>query len=399
MASTAIKNEEGKKEYFDPPDVLEAKVEQLALWIQESSHFIAFTGAGISTSAGIQDFRSGYNTVLQTGPGVWEKQAQKKKSTKPVVRKEMIKALPSPTHMAFVQLERAGFLKFLVSQNIDGLHRKSGVPPSGLSELHGNTNLEKCKKCRKEYMRDFRTRNNPKVHEHDTGRMCDNPACRGKLHDTIINFGENLDSTVMNRAFENAAMADLCLAMGSSLRVTPAADIPELTSRRGKLVIVNLQKTPLDDSAHLVIHAFCDTVMGMVMEKLGLPVPEFRLTRRLKISKILEAPRGCKEMSECLYFQGIDVDRCPFSLFPQIEVRKKNVSHKLRREPMKVYEKKFQGAYTVIMHFQRHYSEPSLSVDIVPERIPVGGFLVLTMDYNPFTKTWGEVQRSVNNSN
>lgn len=75
MADTAIKTEEEKKEYFDEPDVLEEKIETLALWIKSSDHFIAFTGAGISTSTGIPDFRSGINTVLETGPGAWEKAA------------------------------------------------------------------------------------------------------------------------------------------------------------------------------------------------------------------------------------------------------------------------------------------------------------------------------------
>ena len=73
--STAHKTDEEKKEYFDSPEELELKIEQLATWIKESSHFIAFTGAGISTSAGIPDFRSGKDTVLKTGPGAWEKKA------------------------------------------------------------------------------------------------------------------------------------------------------------------------------------------------------------------------------------------------------------------------------------------------------------------------------------
>ena len=72
MASTAIKSEQDKKEYFDSPAELNAKVEQLAMEILSSEHFVAFTGAGLSTSAGIPDYRSGVNTVLNTGPGCWE---------------------------------------------------------------------------------------------------------------------------------------------------------------------------------------------------------------------------------------------------------------------------------------------------------------------------------------
>lgn len=71
--STAHKTDEEKKEYFDSPEVLEQKVEILAQMVISSKHFVTFTGAGISTSTGIPDFRSGINTVLKTGPGAWEK--------------------------------------------------------------------------------------------------------------------------------------------------------------------------------------------------------------------------------------------------------------------------------------------------------------------------------------
>ena len=75
MASTAIKTEEAKKEYFDSPQVLDKKVTQLAQWILESKHFTSFTGAGISTASGIPDYRSGASTCLPTGAGCWEKAA------------------------------------------------------------------------------------------------------------------------------------------------------------------------------------------------------------------------------------------------------------------------------------------------------------------------------------
>ena len=77
MASTAIKTEEEKKEFFDDPETLDAKVTQLAEWVRESQNMSVFTGAGISTSTGIPDYRSGYGTVLETGPGCWEKAARK----------------------------------------------------------------------------------------------------------------------------------------------------------------------------------------------------------------------------------------------------------------------------------------------------------------------------------
>lgn len=77
MAHTAHKTEEEKKEYFDEPDILEMKVGMLVEMVLTSSHFVAFTGAGISTASGIPDYRSGFNTVLETGPGGWETAANK----------------------------------------------------------------------------------------------------------------------------------------------------------------------------------------------------------------------------------------------------------------------------------------------------------------------------------
>jgi len=105
--------------------------------------------------------------------------------------------------MMLVELTEKNHLKFIVSQNVDGLHRKSGIPPANLAELHGNTNLEVCEQCGAEYMRDFRVRNAQKVHDHRTGRKCDNANCGGHLKDTIINFNENLNENILELGFQN----------------------------------------------------------------------------------------------------------------------------------------------------------------------------------------------------
>ncbi len=187
--------------------------------------------------------------------------------------------------MALLELQNKNLLKFLISQNTDGLHRRSGFPPEKLAELHGNTNLEICNKCSKNYLRDYRVRTAQKVHEHKTGRKCQ---CGGDLEDSIINFGENLPEKAMNEGFAHSYEADLCLCMGSSLRVTPAANMPEIVGKNKKnkknLVIVNLQKTPLDNLATMVIHAFTDTVMEKLMEKLKIQIPAFILQRYVEIS-------------------------------------------------------------------------------------------------------------------
>ena len=176
--------------------------------------------------------------------------------------------------MAMVELTEKNHLKFIVSQNVDGLHRKSGIPPENLSELHGNTNLELCENCGREHMRDMRVRTAKQVHEHKTGRKCDTPSCNGDLKDTIINFGENLNENILELGFQNCQTADLCVVMGSSLRVTPAADMPKATAENGgNLVIINLQKTPLDNYATLCIYGKCDDVMELLMEKLDYQIP------------------------------------------------------------------------------------------------------------------------------
>lgn len=143
--------------------------------------------------------------------------------------------------MAMVKLMELGYLKHIISQNVDGLHRKSGIPEGQISEVHGNTNQEICMKCKKDYMRDFRTRNAQKVKEHKTGRKCDNTSCNGDLMDTIINFGENLNEKIMDDGWNHGNSSDLMLCLGSSLRVTPACNMAEATADNGgKLVIVNL---------------------------------------------------------------------------------------------------------------------------------------------------------------
>lgn len=387
--TSAHKSEVEKKEYFDSPEELEQKIDLLADWVRNSSHFIAFTGAGISTSTGIPDYRSGYGTVLETGPGAWERKAHNgKKPTNPTKRVPMEKAIPSKSHMAFVKLNQENILKFVASQNTDGLHRRSGIPPENLAELHGNTNLEICKRCQKEYMRDYGVRTNPIVNLHETGDKCDDIDCGGDLCDTIINFGENLNQAILSKAFENAEKADLCLAMGSSLRVTPAAHIPEMVGKNGKLVIVNLQKTPLDKNAALVIHAFCDTVMEKLMERLGVGIPEFRLTRRLKISKLHEKESSSNTTKECLHFQGIDSNGDPYTLFTKIGILSDGRQIELTKEPMKLLSNKFDRVLEIDLYFQGHYGERRLEVFFNPEQLEIGSSITYVMVFNPFIKEW-----------
>jgi len=299
MAGTAHSDDEDVKEHFDDEDVLEKKIKELARLIKRSKHLVAFTGAGISTSAGIPDFR---------GPeGKWTRQAKGLGSKKGV---SPIRALPTKTHMSLVQLARVGKLKWLISQNCDGLHVRSGFPQNRISELHGNSNIEICEVCGQRYFRDFKCRRVEKKvkgkrrwqrRDHFTGRFCVRQNCDGRLLNSTIDFGQTLPDAPLANAKKHSKEADLHIALGSSLRVTPAADCPEWTAKKGgDLVIVNLQTTPLDIDAIDHIFAKTDEVMERVMKLLGFEIPPFRLLRKVIV--------GCDPSTGVIYCRGADVD-------------------------------------------------------------------------------------------
>ncbi len=224
--------------------------------------------------------------------------------------------------------------------------------------------MEWCAKCKRRYLRDFRTRNNPKVHSHETGRKCDNPECRGPLNDSIINFGENLPEKELTNGFLNSKKADLCLSMGSSLRVTPAADMPlEVAERGKKLVIVNLQATPLDKVAALRINGDCDTVMTKLMGKLGLEIPPFILQRYVRVVKKEEA-KGTK-----LIIEGTDLKGNPYSIFPSVSIAlgtaKDAKRINIKGHPyLFTIPDKWSGTIVVTFLFQGHYGEKPLELKI-----------------------------------
>ncbi|KAG9448560.1 hypothetical protein H6P81_008525 [Aristolochia fimbriata] len=253
----------GMNEIFDSPDVLQQKIEELAMIIQKSKHLVAFTGAGISTSCGIPDFR---------GPkGVWTLQREGKGV--PEASLPFHRAMPSLTHMALVELEKAGILKFVISQNVDSLHLRSGIPREKLSELHGNSFREICPSCGAEYLRDFEVET---IGMKETSRRCSNDKCDTKLIDTVLDWEDALPPKEMNPAEKHCKMADVVLCLGTSLQITPACNLPlRCIHGGGKLVIVNLQPTPKDKKASLVIHGLVDKVIEGVMRLLNLQIPPY----------------------------------------------------------------------------------------------------------------------------
>ncbi|KAK9077410.1 hypothetical protein SSX86_005747 [Deinandra increscens subsp. villosa] len=252
----------GMSEIFDTEDVLQQKITRLAKMIKKSKHLVAFTGAGISTSCGIPDFR---------GPkGVWTLQREGKGV--PEASLPFHRAAPSVTHMALVELERAGILKFVISQNVDSLHLRSGIPRHKLSELHGNSFREVCPTCGTEYVRDFEVET---IGLKETSRRCD-PKCGAKLRDSVLDWEDELPPKEMNAAEKHCRAADIVLCLGTSLQITPACNLPLKCIRNGgKIVIVNLQQTPKDNKASLVIRGFVDKVMAEVLQLLKMPISPY----------------------------------------------------------------------------------------------------------------------------
>uniref|UniRef100_A0A6Q2ZAU9 NAD-dependent protein deacylase sirtuin-6 n=1 Tax=Esox lucius TaxID=8010 RepID=A0A6Q2ZAU9_ESOLU len=258
----------GLPESFDSKDELREKVEALAQLIRNSQYLVVHSGAGISTSSGIPDFR---------GPkGVW---TMEERGESPHFDTTFEEARPSLTHMALLGLQRAGHLKYLISQNVDGLHVRSGFPRDLLSELHGNMFVEECEKCGRQYVRD-------KVIGvmglKPTGKYCEEVrgrglrACRGKLISTILDWEDALPDKDLNRAEDASRRADLALTLGTSLQIKPSGDLPLVTKRKGgKVVIINLQPTKHDKHAHLRINGYVDEVMSQLMGLLGLAIPKW----------------------------------------------------------------------------------------------------------------------------
>lgn len=295
MAHSAHETEEKVKEHYDSAEEVERKCQLLAKMIKESKHMVAFTGAGISTSAGIPDFR---------GPtGTWTRKA---KGLKPLKGTSSLSAHPTATHMSLVKLEQEGVLKYLISQNCDGLHVRSGFNQSKLSELHGNGNKTICELCGQSYFYDAKcpVKKDFARFKRDrwTGKYCLHNDCGGRQLKTTICFGQDLPDEPLRLAEDHSEKADFHLALGSSLTVTPAADCPQTTAWKddGKLVIINLQVTPLTKDAEFQIYAKTDDVMKRVMELLQYEIPSFRLRRKLVC--------GVEPNGKGLYVRGVDAD-------------------------------------------------------------------------------------------
>jgi NAD-dependent deacetylase len=234
--------------------------------INAAARIVVFTGAGISTESGIPDFRS--------PGGIWTKQTpidfsdfmrsdQARRETwrrrfamEPILRE----SAPNRGHRAVAELIRSGKAAAVVTQNIDGLHQDSGIPDDKVIELHGNTTYAHCLDCGSRYEIDAL-----RIH-FEQDQIVPHCACGGWVKTATISFGQTMPLNEMRRAERETLLADLFIAIGSSLVVYPAAGFPELAKRNGSsLVILNLQQTGLDDIADLVLNRPIGETLGEVV--------------------------------------------------------------------------------------------------------------------------------------
>jgi NAD-dependent deacetylase len=232
-------------------------IETVASLIRDARSVVVLTGAGISTESGIPDFR---------GPqGVWTKNPGAEKlstlshymgsrearveSWRNRVGNPMFSAEPNAGHRALVDLERKGHLDLLVTQNVDGLHLKAGTSRDRLVEIHGTVHEYVCMACGD---RGPMPEALARVEAGEDDPPC--VQCGGILKSATISFGQNLVAEDLARSQRAAGRCDLFIAIGTSLTVYPAADLPREALLNGaRLVVMNAQETPYDTHAVVVV--------------------------------------------------------------------------------------------------------------------------------------------------
>ena len=232
--------------------------ERLQQWIQDSDNIVFFGGAGVSTESGIPDFRSVdglYNQKYDQPPETILSHTYFVQNTEEFYRFYRDKMLcldakPNAAHLKLAELERAGKLKAVVTQNIDGLHQLAGSQT--VYELHGSVHRNYCAKCRAFYGVDFIAKGKGVPH-------C--PACGGLVKPDVVLYEEGLDQDTIEGAVRAIAKADVLIIGGTSLVVYPAAGLVNYY-RGNKLVLINRDPTPYDGQADLVIHDSIGKVLG-----------------------------------------------------------------------------------------------------------------------------------------
>lgn len=253
------------------PEIDEALLDEAAAAIAEAKRFVVFTGAGVSTESGIPDFRGPDGIWKKIDPSIFEfsryvrDSEVRKLSWRMRLEHGGFQAKPNASHFAIAGLESKTAFEALITQNIDGLHHAAGSSPEKILEIHGTMKEVKCLSCRRRWPTE-EILERVRAGEEDPACV----ECGGILKTATISFGENLDPYVLERCQAAALSCDVFLVAGSSLVVYPAAALPQIAKEAGAtLIIVNLEETPLDPIADLVIHGKTGHILPEVEKRVG----------------------------------------------------------------------------------------------------------------------------------
>jgi len=244
-------------------------IHRAAQHLRTATHAIALTGAGISTPSGIADFRS-------AGTGLWEQTNPMEVATIYAFRQNPARffnwiqplaasirqARPNTAHAALAHMEQTGIIHLVITQNIDGLHQRAGS--TQVAEVHGHVREATCMSC---YLVVPSESYQAPVIANGAVPHC--PHCNGVLKPNVTLFGEALPAQAMLMAVQATRQCDVMLVAGSSLEVSPAADLPELALGHGaKLIIVNLTETHLDRCADVLIQGDVADILPRIADQI-----------------------------------------------------------------------------------------------------------------------------------
>ncbi|MER8071911.1 Sir2 family NAD-dependent protein deacetylase [Streptomyces sp. NPDC094034] len=229
------------------------------------------SGAGISTDSGIPDYR---------GPGgLWRRDPSAEKlvtyesyMTDPEIRRRSwrmrsespaLRAEPNAAHVAVAELARAGTAVRVITQNVDGLHQRAGLPARKVLELHGTARSVSCTKC---HARSSMTEALARVAAGEPDPPC--LECGGILKSATVMFGERLDPEVLAQSMAIAKACEVFLAVGSTLQVQPAASLAGIAADHGaRLIVVNAEPTPYDDRADEIVREPIGTALPALLKR------------------------------------------------------------------------------------------------------------------------------------
>lgn len=236
------------------------KIDDLQKMITESDNIVFFGGAGVSTESGIPDFRSVdglYNQKYDYPPETILSHSFYIDKTEEFYRFYHDKMLcldakPNAAHEKLAELERAGKLKAVITQNIDGLHQMAGSKE--VLELHGSVHRNYCRKCGKKFDAQY-------MKNHTGVPLCDQ--CGGNIKPDVVLYEEGLDTDTMQKSVRYIANADILIIGGTSLAVYPAAGLIDYY-RGNKLVLINKSATPMDRRADLLLQGSIGEILGQI---------------------------------------------------------------------------------------------------------------------------------------